>query len=122
LNQTIGEPLNPAITRRPQEFAEVIDMIGKWQVVPADDALYDDRSYGKYALPKNQWQATGDSIKKDFLDNFGNKYKVFLSNPQNAEALNFVQDYNFHKIPHTPENDQRFQKDKDIVNKALSRP
>ena len=122
LNQTIGEPLNPAITRRPQEFAEVIDMIGKWQVVPADDALYDNRSYGKYALPKNQWQATGDSIKKDFLDNFGNKYKVFLSNPQNAEALNFVQDYNFNKIPHTPENDQRFQKDKDIVYKALNHP
>jgi hypothetical protein len=39
-------------------------MIGKWQVVPADDALYANRSYGKYALPKNQWQATGDSIKK----------------------------------------------------------
>jgi hypothetical protein len=40
LNQTLGESLNPAITRSPREFSEVVDMLGKWQVVPADDALY----------------------------------------------------------------------------------
>jgi hypothetical protein len=64
LNQTIGESLNPAITRRPQEFSEVIDMLGKWQVVPADDALYAKTMYGAYVLPKNQWQAAADSIKR----------------------------------------------------------
>jgi hypothetical protein len=43
----------------------------------------------------------------------------FLSNPENAEVLVFVQDYNFNEIPHTPENDRKFQKCRDIVNKGL---
>jgi hypothetical protein len=43
----------------------------------------------------------------------------FLSNPENAEVLAFVQDYNFNKIPHTRENDLNFQKCRDIVNKGL---
>jgi hypothetical protein len=119
LNHTIGESVNLSITRKPREFSEAIDMISKWQVVPADDALYDERSYGAYVLPKNQWQAAADSIKKEFMEMFGNKYKTFLSDPRNAEALIFVQDYNFGKIPHTPENDQKFQKNQDIVNKVL---
>jgi hypothetical protein len=121
LNQSLGESLNPAITRRPQEFSEVVDMLGKWQVVPADDALYVKTLYGAYVLPKNQCQAAADSIKRDFMDNYGYKYKRFLSNPENAEALVFVQDYNFNKIPHTPENDLKFQKSRDTVNKALNR-
>jgi len=40
-----------------------------------------------YVLPKSQWQATPVSIKKDFMDNYGYKWKQFLSNPENAEAL-----------------------------------
>ena len=120
LNQTLGESLNPAITRSPREFSEVVDMLGKWQVVPADDALYVKTMYGAYVLPKSQWQATADSIKKDFMDNYGYKLKQFLSNPENAEAFVFVQDYNFNKIPHTPENDLKFQKYRDTVNKGLN--
>ncbi len=94
-------------------------MLDKWQVVPADDALYIKTMYGAYVLPKNQWQAAGDSIKKDFMDNYGYKHKRFLSNPENAEALAFVHDYNFNQIPHTRENDLKFQKCRDIVNKGL---
>jgi len=120
LNQALGESLNTAITRSPREFSEVVDMLGKWQVVPADDALYVKTMYGAYVLPKSQWQATADSIKKDFMDNYGYKLKQFLSNPENAEALAFVHDYNFNQIPHTPENDRKFQKYRDIVNKGLS--
>ena len=119
LNQTLVESVPSAITRKPQEFSEVIDMLDKWQVVPADDALYIKTMYGAYVLPKNQWQAAGDSIKKDFMDNYGYKHKRFLSNPENAEALAFVHDYNFNQIPHTPENDRKFQKCRDIVNKGL---
>ena len=120
LNQTLGEPLNPAITRRPQEFSEVIDMLGKWQVVPADDALYVKTMYGAYVLPKNQWPAAADSIKKDFMDNYGYKLKRFLSNTENAQAFIFFQDYNLGHIPHTPENDQKYEKYRDIVNKGLN--
>ncbi len=119
LNQALGESLNSAITRSPREFSEVVDMLGKWQVVPADDALYVKTMYGAYVLPKSQWQATADSIKKDFMDNYGYKLKQFLSNPENAEALAFVHDYNFNQIPHTPENERKFQKCRDIVNKGL---
>jgi len=119
LNQPLVESVPSAITRKPQEFSEVIDMLDKWQVVPADDALYIKTMYGAYVLPKNQWQAAGDSIKKDFMDNYGYKHKRFLSNPENAEALAFVHDYNFNQIPHTPENDRKFQKCRDIVNKGL---
>ncbi len=120
LNQTLGESLNPAITRSPQDFSEVIDMLGKWQVVPADDALYVKTMYGAYVLPKNQWQAAADSIKNDFMNNYGYKFNKFLSNSENAEAFVFVQDYNFNKIPHTSENDLKFQKYRDTVNKGLN--
>ena len=120
LNQTLVESVPSAITRKPQEFSEVIDMLDKWQVVPADDALYAKTMYGAYVLPKNQWQAAGDSIKKDFMDNYGYKHKRFLSNPENAEALAFVHDYNFNQIPHTPENALKFQKCRDTVNKGLN--
>ncbi len=119
LNQALGESLNSAISRSPREFSEVVDMLGKWQVVPADDALYLKTMYGAYVLPKSQWQATADAIKKDFMDNYGYKLKQFLSNPENAEALAFVHDYNFKQIPHTPENDRKFQKYRDTVNKGL---
>ena len=119
LNQALGESLNSAISRSPREFSEVVDMLGKWQVVPADDALYLKTMYGAYVLPKSQWQATADAIKKDFMDNYGYTLKQFLSNPENAEALAFVHDYNFKQIPHTPENDRKFQKYRDTVNKGL---
>jgi hypothetical protein len=118
LNQPIGEDVNPAITRRPQDFSDVVDRIVKWQVVPADEALYDTKLYGALVLPKDQWQVVGDAEKKNFLDNFGNKQKAFLSNPQNVEALIFVQDYNFGKIPHTPENSQKYDKYLAIMKKA----
>jgi hypothetical protein len=65
-------------------------------------------------------EAAADSIKKDFMDNFGYKFKRFLSSPENAEAFVFVQNYNFNKIPHTPENNLKFQKCQEIVNKALN--
>src|SRR6266403_4292308 len=120
LNQTLVESVPSAITRKPQEFSEVIDMLDKWQVVPADDALYIKTMYGAYVLPKNQWQAAGDSIKNDFMNNYGYKFNKFLSNSENAEAFVFVQDYNFNKIPHTSENDLKFQKYRDTVNKGLN--
>jgi len=53
------------------------------------------------------------------MDNFGNKYKKFLSDPKNVEAFNFVQDYNFGKIPHNSENDQKYEQYLETVNKAL---
>jgi len=76
--------------------------------------------YGAYVLPKSQWQAAADSMKKDFMDNYGSKLKRFLSNPENAEAYIFLQDYNLNNIPHTPENRQKYQKYQDIVNKGLN--
>jgi hypothetical protein len=118
LEQPIGQDVNPAITRRPQDFSDVVDRIAKWQVVPADDALYDMKLYGALVLPKDQWQVAGETEKKNFLDNFGNKQKTFLSNPQNVEALIFVQDYNFGKIPHTPENSQKYEKYLETMKKA----
>jgi len=53
LNQALVSPLNTAISRSPREFSEVVDMLGKWQVVPADDALYVKTMYGAYVLPKS---------------------------------------------------------------------
>lgn len=119
LNETTGASVNPSILRNPKEFSEAIDMISKWQVVPADDALYPQDSYGSFAVQKGQWQSIADEIKKGFMDNFGNKYKKLLSDPKNVEAFNFVQDYNFGKITHNSENDQKYQEYMKLVNKAL---
>jgi hypothetical protein len=54
------------------------------------------------------------------MDNYGYKLKEFLSNPENAQAFIFFQDYNLGHISHTPENDQRYEKYRDIVNKGLN--
>ncbi len=112
LNETTGASVNPSILRKPQEFSEVMDMIERWEVIPADDALYpkllSDQNYdGSSAVPKAQWPALAAEIKQGFMD-FGNKYKTSLSDPKNVEAFNFVQDYNFGKIPHNSENDQKY--------------
>lgn len=120
LNETTGASVNPSILRKPQEFSEVIDMIAKWQVIPADDALYPKENYGSYAVPKDQWSTLADQVKQGFMDNFGNKYKKLLSDPKNVEAFNFVQDYNFGKIPHNPENDQKYKQYLETVNKAMN--
>jgi len=56
--------------------------------------------------------------KKDFMDNYGYKWKQFLSNPENAEALFFVQDYNFNKIPTRQENTLKFQKYRTLSTKG----
>src|SRR5258708_8887038 len=80
LNQALGESLNQAITRSPREFSEVVDMLGKWQVVPADDALYVKTMYCAFLPPKRQWQATPDSLKKDFIDNYHYTLKKVFSN------------------------------------------
>lgn len=119
LNQTVGDSVNPAILRQPQEFSQAIDMLDQWQAVPADDALYDQKDYGSPVIPKEGWPAVADQVKNDFMDNYGRKMQTFLNNPKNAEALFFVQDYNFGKIPHTPENDQKYQQDKAIVDAGL---
>lgn len=121
LNETTGASVNPAILRRPQEFSEVIDMIDKWEAIPADDALYQQEYYGNYVIPKDQWRALAEEIKQGFMDNFGNKYKELLSDPNNVEAFNFVQDYNFGKIAHTSENDQKYQEYNGVINKALGK-
>jgi hypothetical protein len=76
-------------------------------------------AYGSYAISKDQWPTLAEEIKQGFMDNFGNKYKKFLSDPKNVEAFNFVQDYNFGKIPHNSENDQKYEQYLETVNKAL---
>jgi hypothetical protein len=119
LNETTGASINPSIMRNPQEFSEVIDMIVKWQVVPADDALYPKESYGSYAVPKDQWSALAEQVKQGFVDNFGNKFIKLLSDPKNVEAFNFVQDYNLGKIPHNSENDKKYQEYMIVVKKGL---
>ncbi len=119
LNQTVGDSVNSAIMRQPQEFSQAIDMLDQWQVVPADDALYDQKDYGSPVISENQWPAVADQVKKDFMDNFGRKMQTFLNDPKNAEAMIFVQDYNFGKIPHTPDNDQKYQQYKAIVDAGL---
>ena len=120
LNATTGVAVNPAILRKPQEFSEVVDMIGKWQVVPVDDALYPKEYYGSYAVSRDQWPALAAALKQEFMDKFGNKYKKVLSDSKNVEAFNFVQDYNFGKIPHNPENDRKYQEYLKVIKKAIA--
>jgi hypothetical protein len=116
LNQTIGNAVNPAIMRQADQFSEAIGMIQNWQVVPADGALYPKDEYGEYSIVKEQWGMVADAIKKDFMDNFGNLYKTFLSSPKNVEAFNFVQDYNLGKIAKNAANDKKYQEYWKIVS------
>ena len=119
LNETVGGNINPAVLGDSKSFIAAIDMLDAWNVVPADDAVYAlpdyQKAYGTAVIPKDQWQVVGTQVKKGFMDNFGNKYRTFLSDPKNVEIFKFVQDYNFGKIPHNAVNDAQFKTDSAII-------
>lgn len=119
LNETTGASINPAIMRSPTDFSGAIDMIEKWQVIPSDTALYPkEEYYTANPVSKDQYQIIADETKKDFMEGFGNKYKNILNDPKKFEAIIFMQDYNFGKIPQNPENDARYQEYTILINQV----
>ncbi len=106
LNDTVGHNINPVVMASPKDFSTAINMLESWKVIPEGSPLYKD--YGKLAVQEKDWPALANSIKEDFMNNFGRKMKIFFEDPKNAEAFKIVQDYNFKKTPHTPENQKKY--------------
>lgn len=115
LNDTVGHSINPVLMANPKDFSQSIDLLENWKVIPEGSPLYKD--YGKLAVQEKDWPALAKSIKEDFMNNFGRKMKKFFSNPKNAEAFKIVQDYNFKKIPHNPENQKKYEAAMEILVK-----
>lgn len=70
LNETTGQLVNSAVVKNFEIFAEAVDMINRWQVIPSDDAFYPADEYGKYVLSRPTWEATAEAIKQDFKVEF----------------------------------------------------
>ena len=108
LNEGAGLVINPLAIQNPELFSEAIRMIEAWNVVPADDALYPKEEYGEVKIVKDQWSSSAKQNKDSFLKDFAYKQESTLRDPKMLEALRFLQDYNFGKIPHNPENDKKY--------------
>ena len=118
LNQTIGQNLNPALMGSAVDFGKAIDKISVWNPVPEANANYPQKEFGTAVIPAKDWQALGNSLKQDFLNSFGLKMKNFLADPKNAAAFKTVQDYNFGKLPPTPENQKKYEQALQVVQKS----
>ncbi len=118
LNQTIGEKINPTLMASPENFAKAIDKLETWNVVPAADANYPQKEYGKPAIPQKDWASLGASLKEDFLKSFGRKMKTFLSDPKNADAFRTVQDFNFGRLPKNPANQAKYDAALQLLQKS----
>lgn len=118
LNQTIGQNINPALMSSPSDFGKAIDKISAWNPAPESNANYPKKEFGIAVIPAKDWQTLGNSLKQDFLSSFGLKMKNFLADPKNAAAFKTVQDYNFGKLPHNPENQKKYEQALQIVQKS----
>lgn len=116
LNQVAGQSINPLAIQNPKLFSEAIRIIEGWNIVPVDDAYYPKENYGEAKLAKDQWQVVAKEKKDSFLNEFAYKQEKLFNDPKTLEALRFVQDYNFGKIPHSSENDQKYQEYLKVVN------
>jgi hypothetical protein len=123
LNQTIGQNLNPAIMAMPKQFANAIQRLGTWSVVPSNGAYYPDFKEAKgFKLEKSKWNETAQAVKDDFMTHFGKKYSTLLNNQDYFNNFKFVQDCNFGRVSlKEPSNSQRYstamQQMHDLENK-----
>ncbi|MEN9604975.1 MAG: hypothetical protein RJB39_660 [Candidatus Parcubacteria bacterium] len=115
-----GYILNPQLMRDPTMFNTNAKMIEDWPVVPSPKADYPAEVYGEIKVAEADWFELGQKTKKQFTDTFFNPFKIFLSDAKNVEALNFVNDYNFSKIPPTEENEATYVANLKIVSQGLS--
>lgn len=116
LNSGAGQGINPLAIQNPELFSEAIRMVEKWDVVPADNAYYPKELYGEVKITKDQWSSIAQQGKDSFLKEFAYKQEKKLGDPKILEALRFLQDYNFGKIPSSPENDQKYKDSLEIYN------
>lgn len=107
LNETEGVPVNGIVLRDPAALARAIEMVQKWNPVPAADALYPKEYYGTPVLPKERWQAIADSDKQSFMDEFARNALKMSKDPKAAEAMDFIKEYAAGKIGRSAANDRK---------------
>lgn len=119
LNFGASEIINPLGMQHPALFSEAIRMIEQWEIVPGDDAYYPVEDYGEPKVSKSHWPIIANEGKQSFLSEFAYKMEKMIRNPQVLEAARFIQDYNFGKIPATPENDLKFKEYSELVDSVF---
>lgn len=119
LNMGAGQGINPLAIQNPELFSEAIRMIEGWNVVPSDGAYYPKENYGEPKLGKDQWESVAQTRKESFLNEFAYKQEKLLNDPKGLEAIRFLQDYNFGKLPHNSVNDQKYQEYLKVVNSIM---
>ena len=115
LNEGAGQAINPLAVQNPKLYSEAIRMIEKWDIIPADNANYPIESYGTVKMSKDQIQEVSKGTKESFLNDFAYKQEKALDDPKVLAAMVFLQDYNFGKIPHSSENDKKYQEYRKVV-------
>lgn len=119
LNNGAGQGINPLAIQNPQLFSEAVRMIEEWNVVPADDADYSQEIYGEAKLTKDEWPVAAQAKKDSFLTDFAYKQEELFSDSKALEAMRFVQDYNFGKIPRNSINDQKYEEYLNVVHAMM---
>jgi TonB family protein len=103
LNETTGMSINPAIMRRPPQFAAVVAKLEKWDLVPSPKAYYPEFAEAKgFKVPAAEWPALARQIKQGFMEQFGKRMVTVLSDKAYFDAFLFVQQVNLGEIESTP--------------------
>src|SRR5262245_38606076 len=111
LRQTIGMSVNPAIMREPARFAEVMDRLEKWEMVPSREAYYPEFASAKgFKIPQEKWAETAATIKQGFMTQFGRRQARLLNDAEYFEAFRFVQGMNLGELPQTSDTKARYTK------------
>jgi len=122
LRKTIGQSVNPAIMLKPVNFANAIDRLDRWTLVPSPQAFYPEFADAKgFKTPAEKWPSMAATLKGRFMVEFGRRQSRLLKDGPYFEAFQFVQAMNQGLIENTPANQARFQKENEAMAAAEKR-
>ena len=110
LNETTGMSVNPAIMRRPPQFAAVVAKLETWELVPSRQAYYPEFAEAKgFKVPAADWPALARQVKQGFMDQFARRMITVLNDKAYFEAFLFVQQVNLGEIEATAAAMEKFE-------------
>ncbi len=119
LNDGAGQNINPLAIQNPKLFSEAIRMIEEWDIEPDENAYYVKENYGEVKISKDDIKLAEKESKDSFLNEFAYKQEKLFNNHEGLEAIRFVQDYNFGKVPYDDASEKKYQESLKVVNTIM---
>lgn len=121
LSFSARQAINPLAVQNPELFSEVVRLLEKWEIVPADDSQYPKDLYGTPKIPKEQWPSVAKTAKDSFLNDYAYKQEKMFADSKTLEAMQFMQGFNNGTIPNNPENKQKYEEYRKMIEPLLKK-